>query len=175
MSKTVDGHVILEGSGDWGFEVIIDGDDLVMRNVKATSFGTDDPDDGGIAASNFLTQTYGPRVPVFSLPMAIAHVPYMAGCPIPDVRPGHSWGNPRMLEQGTWSQMNWCKIRVYSHTTKKECTGPVCELGPAKDTHNPRAVDCSTAAVRALGYEGDVNNFEDTVDVRIFGGAKYVK
>src|SRR5262245_32429214 len=48
---------IIEGTEGWNFKVFVDGEDLVVENVRATCFGgADDPQDSGETASGVSTK-----------------------------------------------------------------------------------------------------------------------
>lgn len=52
MFRDAQGTWVLSGDGSYKFRAVIDGRDLVVRDVKATWFGgDDDPDDDGFTAS----------------------------------------------------------------------------------------------------------------------------
>ena len=165
MSIIKNGKEYLQGDGTWGFEVMVDGDDLVMNNVTATCWGTDDPDDSGVAASGINTQKFGPLYPMCALPMAIGKV--CVGSPLPDIRPNRHWGNH------VTNIAEFLEVQVESVSGNEGTTTFCVDIGPSKNTKDPRAIDLSVKAIRNLGYNGVANDFQAKVNVRIINGNKH--
>lgn len=151
MSRTLRG----DGSFPWTAEVV--GDDIVIRNARATCFGgSDDPQDSGETASGIHTKDH-PELAACSLPMDYngAHAPTrraLSGSPIPRV---------------PW------KTQVRVTHGDKVLTVPVIDLGPAKNTGN--ALDLTIAAARFFDPHATARNFEMRCEVCIIGGVKYLK
>jgi len=153
MFKNADGKVVLQGDGSYGWGAIVDGDDLVVRNVRATWFGGDsDPLDNGETASGVNTKGH-PNLDGCALPMTGMHVPNTEGSPLPKV---------------PWKTI----VRVYNRDNHKVMEIPVIDLGPAKPPHAHAALDLTIHAFKALG--GSLNVGELHVDYRVIGGATYL-
>lgn len=137
----------LHGDGTWGFAVLVDGNDLVVRNAKTTWFGgANDPQDNGETASGISTKKR-PEVMGCAIPMSFGPC---KGSPLPRV----PWGT---------------KVEVKHLASGKTITVPVIDLGPARSTGN--ALDLTPAAFKHFAPLA-VGKF--TVDYRIPGGAKYL-
>lgn len=146
--------IILRGDGTWAFTAELDGDDIVVRNVRATCFGgTNDPQDSGDTASGISTkppETLGVALPMF---YNGSHGPTreaLRGTPLPRV----PWFTNVAVTSGG-----------------KTHTFPVIDLGPARHTKN--ALDLSVAAARKFKPDATATNFAMTCSYRILGGAKY--
>lgn len=148
--------VVLKGDGTWPWTAEIDGEDIVVRNARATCFGgSNDPQDSGETASGISTKG-NPSLMACSLPMNYQgpHAPTkraLAGSPLPIV---------------PWKTI----VRVTSGGTSIDV--PVIDLGPAKYTGNP--IDLTIAAARQFNPTASATNFSMRCDFRILGGAKYV-
>jgi hypothetical protein len=148
----------LVGDGTWAgvLRVFVDGDDLVVQNVKATCWGSDDdPMDNGVSASGLNTRDH-PEYLGISLPMRVptqssALKKAIGGSPIPKL----PWHTP---------------VKVYSHSTGKIVYGSLIDIGPAK--WSGHGIDLMNSVVKALGLNVDDGVF--AVDFRIIGGAKYI-
>ncbi len=138
---------VLKGNGTWGFVVLVDGNDLVVRGAKATWFGgADDPQDNGETASGISTKKR-PDVMGCALPMNFGPC---KGSPLPRV----PWGT---------------KVEVKHVTSGKMITVPVIDLGPARGTGN--ALDLTPAAFKQFA---SLDAGKIAVDYRIPNGAKYL-
>ncbi|XHR30401.1 MAG: septal ring lytic transglycosylase RlpA family protein [Chthoniobacteraceae bacterium] len=138
---------VLKGNGTWGFVVLVDGNDLVVRGAKATWFGgANDPQDNGETASGVSTKKR----------------PYILGCALP-MNFGPCNGSP--IPRVPWGT----KVEVNHLASGKTITVPVIDLGPARGTGN--AIDLTPAAFKQFASlaEGKI-----MVDYRIPGGAKYL-
>lgn len=147
-------RALLEGDGSYGFSVIVDGDDLVVRGARATWFGGDfDPLDPGTTASGVVTKGH-PDCMGCALPMDVGpRCPNTQGSPIP--------------------RLPWkTEVRVYNPKTHKTIVVPLIDIGPAKPPHAHAQIDLTIAAFEALGVNH--HHGEQTVDYRIFEGAKYL-
>ena len=110
----------LKGDGTWSFVALVDGDDLVVRNAKATWFGgANDPQDDGETASGVNTEIQGCAIPMNFGPCI--------GSPLPRV----PWGT---------------RVEVTYLATGMTITVPVIDLGPAHSTGN--ALDLTVAAFK---------------------------
>lgn len=146
----------LAGGDGWAFTAEIDGDDIVVRNVRATCFGGDsDPEDSGETASGVRTKGN----------------PGLLGCALPRRYIG---GNAALRAALGDSPIPssipfFTKVRVTANGKTIEV--PFIDLGPAKRTGN--AIDLTVAAATLLDNRASATSFEATVDYRILGTAKY--
>lgn len=136
----------------WKFSTIIDGEDLVMRNVYVTAFGgTNDVMDSGETASG-LSTAKNPNFMGAALPMRRDASRHLRNSPVPKVP--------------------WRTKVIFSDPM----TGTVAETelideGPANWTGN--GADMTIAAARMFQRRATANNFKMKLNVRIVGGAKY--
>lgn len=140
------GRVVLEGGGNYGFAVAIEGIDLVSDRASATFFGgDDDPDDDGETASGVMTKG-NPGVMGCALPMSFEAA--CAGTPIPRL-PWHT------------------QLEVTNIHTGAKCTVGLIDVGPAAPPHAKGDIDLTIAASKVLngGHEDNL-----TVSWRISGG-----
>lgn len=158
---------ILTGDGSFPWTVEIVGDDIVVRNAKATWFGgSNDPQDSGETASGCGTRGR-PDLLAASLPMDYrgSHRPTrqaLMGSPIPMMPFGlDNDCNPR--KDGAWVEVTFLK-------TGAKITIPVIDLGPAKTTGN--ALDLSVAAFKQFA---PIVTGKIICDYRIIGAARYAK
>lgn len=159
------GNRILTGDGSFPWTAEIDGDDIVIRNARATCFGgSDDPQDDGSTASGISTKA-NPELQACSLPMNYTGPDgptrrALIGSPIP------------MLP---WKTMVRVTPNAFQHPgtddTPSYIDVPVIDLGPARDTGN--AVDLTIAAARCFIPSATASDFELRCEVRILGGARY--
>lgn len=148
------GQRVLQGDGSYGFEAIIDGKDIVVKNVRATWFGGDnDPSDNGETASGINTKGH-PNLDGCALPMSGFKVAKTEGSPLPKI---------------PWKTI----VKVYNHANGNIIQIPVIDLGPAKPPYAHAALDLTIHAFKLLG--GSISEGELKVDYRIIGAAKYVK
>lgn len=140
------------GDGHWGFSAEVDGDDLVVRNVRATWFGgDDDPNDDGQTASGVNTKDNALCMGV-ALPMNGYNSHICQGSP---------------LIKFPWNT----RVKVYNHGTGAVAYLPLIDIGPSKRTDGAEqgAIDLTQAAMKSLcgGHlQGEIR-----VDYRIVGGA----
>lgn len=151
---------LLTGDGSWPWRAFIDGEDVVVTNARATCFGgADDPQDSGETASGISTKAH-PDLAACSLPMDgrmfhglnAAEHGALDGSPIPRV---------------PWETM----VRVTHGGQSFDF--PVIDLGPAKKVGN--AIDLTKAAARKFDPKATTTNFAMICDIRILGGAQFVK
>jgi hypothetical protein len=157
---------ILRGDGTWPFTAQLDGDDIVLRGVKATCFGgAHDPQDDGGTASGINTKKH-PDIQAVSLPMDGRQFTglnrheraALNGSPIPRM----PWHTP-------------VEITIRGETV--HFVQGVIDLGPGKQAtrpgDRPHAVDLTEGAARLFDPHATSTNFEAVADVRIIGAAKY--
>lgn len=144
------GNRILKGDGTWPWTAEVDGDDIVVRNAKATWFGgASDPEDNGETASGVSTKG-NPKILGCALPMdGFKAVKSTKGSPIP--------------------RLPWKMLVEVSHNGST-LSVPVIDIGPSKYTGHP--LDLTVEAFRQLG--GNLKQGVIIVDFRIKGGAKYL-
>lgn len=155
-------------AGDrWGWlRVQVEGDDLVVRHVRATNFGHEaDDQDNGEGCRGWPTAKR-PNVPVVALPFRIAQHRQFKDSPVPNL-PVKSPSASGVI------------VRVFCPTTGKQVDAELADLGPSlyigpvwKRRYLYTAIDLSEATVRALRLT--LAQGEYTVDFRIVGGAKYL-
>jgi hypothetical protein len=149
---------VLVGDGSYlsvGLRVLVDGDDLLVKNVRATWFGGgNDPDDSGLTASGVATRGR-PNLMGCSLPMDLG--------PGAKQNPCHGSPIPRI----PW----FTRVRVYSYVNQRVLTVPLIDIGPSRPPIAHAPIDLTQAAYRALAgsLEKDLR-----VDFRIIGGSKYL-
>lgn len=142
-----------------GITVHIDGEDLLLKNVRVTCFGgTDDPQDSGDTASGVSTKN--PATLGCALPRNYTgpHGPTrraLQGSPIPEKLP---WKTP---------------VAFTDLKTGKTLTVPLIDLGPNLET-TTNAGDLTVAAAKQFNPHATARNFEMMADIRIIGGAKYL-
>jgi hypothetical protein len=145
---------ILRGDGSFDFVARIDGDDLVVENVKCTYFGgADDPMDNGSTASG-LSTIENPNILGCALPMDKAGSPKTDGSPIP------------------FLEYRKTQVVVKNLANSKVTTVPLIDLGPSKFAKSPAAIDLTKAAFTALGADLRVGLIR--VDYRVLGAAKVI-
>src|SRR5262249_41636109 len=148
MIRDEQGRPVLSGDGSYGFQVTVDGDDLVVRDVSATWFGGDsDPQDSGETASGVFTKGH-PDLMGCALPMDLGdRSPSTQGSPIPKL----PWGMKRLSNGSQVLVPGGTIVRVFSHSTQEVVEIPLIDLGPAKPPAAHAAIDLSVAAFKALG------------------------
>ena len=159
---------VLTGDGTWPFSAIVDGDDLLIRDVVITCFGGDaDPQDDGTTASGINTKG-NPAIAAVSVAMdgrqfkglTAAEHRALDGCPIPRL-PYHT-----LVE-----------IEVGDKIIRP--SAGIIDLGPGKQATTkpgePHGADLTIAAARQLDITASAVDFEARGNVRILGGAKYVQ
>ena len=141
-----------EGDGSFGFVAVVDGDDLVITDVRATWFGGDsDPNDSGDTASGISTKNN----------------PDILGCSLP-----MSTIEPRACAGSPFRKLKWkTEIHVFNAVTNQVVTCQLIDVGPAKrkDGAKQGAIDLTPAAMKAI-WNGVMHD-EATVNFRIIGGA----
>ena len=143
---------ILRGDGSFSFFAQIDGDDLVVENVKCTHFGgADDPMDDGRTASGLNTKD-DPNILGCALPMDKAGTPKTDGSPIPFLKYKET------------------HVVVKNRANSKTMKVPLIDLGPSKFANSRAAIDLTKAAFTALGAGLSAGVIR--VDYRVLGGAK---
>lgn len=146
---------ILRSPG-FGFQVEVDGNDLVVRDTRATCFGgSNDPQDSGETASGISTKD-NPGIKACSLPMNYtgSHRPTrdaLFGSPLP--------------------RLPW-KTKVHVTCEGHTYILPVIDLGPAKYTGN--GIDLTVAAAMDIDPAATARNFSRRVTYRIPGGAAFL-
>jgi len=141
----------LHGDGTWNFTPVVEGQDIVVRNVKATRWGgADDAQDSGMTASGFSTRNH-PHFLGVALPMRRGSFAATAGSPIPPL---------------PWNTA----VKVYSLKTGKIAYGQLIDIGPAKSAG--KAIDLTNALVEALDLDLDAGVYD--VSYRIIGGAGHI-
>jgi 3D (Asp-Asp-Asp) domain-containing protein len=147
---------ILRGDGTWPWYAQVDGDDIIVQDVRATCFGgSADPQDSGQTASGISTKA-NPKLAACALPRAYtgnspALIAALGGSPIPASVP--------------------FKSRVQVTCGDVTFIVPFIDLGPGKRTGN--AIDLTPAAARMINSKANARNFSATVSYRILGAAKY--
>lgn len=160
--------MVLKGDGTWPFTARVDGDDIVVENVKATCFGgSSDPQDNGDTASGMSTKT-NPLIQAVSLPM--------------DGRqfPGMSAAEHRALDGSPIPRLPWhTMVEVTANGKLIRPNQGVIDLGPGKQATRPgslaHAIDLTVAAARLIDPKASATNFSAVVSYRIIDGAKYIK
>jgi 3D (Asp-Asp-Asp) domain-containing protein len=145
----------LLGDGTWPWPAYVEGDDIVVENVRATCFGgSSDPQDNGDTASGISTKAN----------------PALAACALPMRYAGRNAKLRAALGGSPIPKMPWqTKVAItYAGIT---ITVPVIDLGPAKRTGN--AIDLTIAAARRFNPKATARNFAARVSYRILGGAKF--
>ena len=143
---------LLRGDGRYGFTARVEGDDLVVRGVRATWFGgAHDPQDNGQTASGVSTRLH-PDLQGCALPMNGYRL--TRGSPLPDL--------PWMTTQ----------VQITHAANGRKATVPLIDLGPAAPPHAHAAIDLTVAAFRQLGGDPEVGSI--TVDFRILNAARHL-
>lgn len=166
------GQRVIHGGPDWKFFVSVDGDDLLLTNVRATCFGgSGDRMDGGGTASGYSTRGH-PNLVALSLPMEDhnlydhEHGYVLRDSPIPRM--------PFGLTADGFDKPDGCHCDIeFIESGVKVQNVQVIELGPADWTGN--AADCTIALARKANPNATANDFEARVNVRIKNAAKYLK
>ena len=158
MYQNDDDQWVLEGGPEWKSVypngVIIDGEDLVARNVRMTWFaGGRDPTDNNRGAYGDSTRD-----------------PDLVGVSLPNAR-SKACGSPP-LPRFTADQAHAVRVRVYSHHTKQSHEARLVDIGPAAPPRAFAGIDGTIGLWTALGCNYKVG--ETIVDFRVIGGAKYL-
>src|SRR5512143_417948 len=114
LESEVDMEQTLRGDGSFGFVAVIQNDDILVDNVRATWFGgPNDPGDNGQTASGIRTDT-NPIPQGCALPMDGFNHPATDGSPL-----------PRMAWKTT-------RVEVTNLANGRGATVPLIDLGPSK-------------------------------------------
>lgn len=135
----------------------IDGDDLVVRNVRCTCFGgTNDPQDSGDTASGISTKD-----------------PKVLGVALPRRYTGKNRAVLKALKDGIIpSKLPFLlPVQVTDLKTRRTESGPFIDIGPA--THTGNYIDLTVALAKKFNPKATATNFEMMCDFRVIGGAKY--
>lgn len=136
----------------------IEGNDLVVRNVRATCFGgTNDPQDSGETASGISTK------PSWTI-----------GVALPRKYTGSDKATRDALEDGIIPSsvpFTIC-VEVTDRETGRKWVGAFIDLGPATWTGN--YIDLTVAMAKKFNPNASATNFSMMCDYRILGGAEYV-
>jgi hypothetical protein len=129
--------------------VVVVGDDLVVRNTKATFFGgpTDHSSNGTTASGININEN--PQLRGCALPLPRSNL--VPGTPFPNLP----------------FQTN---VRVKNHATQTELTIPLIDVGPAASTG--KGLDLTEAAFNGLGAASSLGVID--VDFTVVGGARFV-
>lgn len=148
-----------------GWDLIVDGNHLVIEGARATAFGgAADPQDDGSTASGYPTHGH-PSLLGVALPMRGYGVASLRNSPIPKMPFGiHS--------NGTSNPDGAFVILEDPDTGVKSPALPVIDLGPSLYTGH--AVDLTVAAARLFRPLASATNFYAKLDVTILNGAKYL-
>lgn len=137
----------------------IDGDDVVVEDVKATWFGgDDDPQDSGYTASGVVTrgkpELMGCALPVIAVVMGVRYYP-TADSPLA-VIPRIPWFIP-----------------VEVTRDGRKVTVELIDNGPNVKKYPNNAIDLTKAAFTQLG--GDIDEGSMIVSFRVKGAAKFFR
>lgn len=146
----------------WGVETF--GDDIVLKNVWATAFGTDDPEDNGMTASG-LNLNKHPNFRGVALPMRVGSIRSLRHSPLPFLPYGVS-PTGRYKPEGTFVIIEDEKSKTITNAA------PLIDIGPSLWTGV--AVDLTVALARNLDSTATATNFKRRVTVKILDGAKYL-
>lgn len=136
----------------------IDGDDLVVRNVRGTCFGgTADHQDNGDTASGVSTRTPG-----------------VLGVALPRRYTGANHALQKALGEGIIPPglPFLLPVEVTDLATGKTHSAPFIDIGPA--THTGNYIDLTPAFARQFDPHATATRFEIRCDYRVKGGAKFV-
>lgn len=140
----------------FAFQVLVIGDDLVVKNTRCTCFGgTNDPQDNGETASGISTKD-----------------PHVRGCALPRNYTGPHVATRRALEGSPIPERLPFRTPVEVTIDGKSIVVPFIDLGPARQTSN--GLDLTIAAAREFNPHASATNFAARCDYRIIGGAKYL-
>ncbi len=169
LHNSIESANVLKGTkGDFKVEVI--GNDLWVRNVRATCFGgSGDSMDSGETASGYSTKGH-PDLQAVSLPMdysgpSAATRNALSGSAIP-MMPFGLTADGRQNLDGAWVQVFFAN--------GKDATGPCIDLGPNIDRFPKNAIDLTIAMARLADPHATANNFEAVVTYRIINGARFL-
>jgi len=153
----------------WTPEVV--GDDLWVRNVKATCFGgSGDAMDSGDTASDVSTRKH-PNIRAVSLPMRYAGPDHatraaLGGSPLPMMHLG-------LHPDGT-ENPDGAHVELFKLDGTSLGVFPCIDLGPNIARFPDNAIDLTLALARVLDPNATANNFEARVTYRLIHGAKHL-
>lgn len=134
----------------WNFTVLVDGDDLVVSNVRATAFGGyDDAGDNGETASGMPTK----------------HLPEPFGCALP-ILPGESATSNSPFPLLPWGTV----VQVTCGDVVFFC--PLIDNGPARSSGN--AIDFCVRCAKFIDPKATANDFEAWLSYRVLKGATFL-
>lgn len=136
----------------------IDGDDLVVRNVRSTCFGgTSDPQDSGDTASGISTKD-----------------PDIRGVALPRRYTGHNGPLLKALGDGLIPARVpfGLPVEITDLATGHQEWAPFLDIGPASHTGN--FLDVTEAVAKLFDSAATSRNFEMQCTYRVVGGAKYL-
>ena len=148
------------GAHGYKFSTYIDGDDLCADDVMATAFGyIGDGQDNGLTASGLDLHK---------------HLDFL-GCALPMPSCRFCKGAPFPPHNGKSGSMAWLTtyVVVKSRKTGKIVTLKLCDYGPGNGHPNPAAIDLTGAAALIIDTIKP-SHFEEQVDIRILGAAKWM-
>lgn len=152
-------------SDRWKWLVVnVEGDDLVVRHVRGTCFGSGDKLDNGVGSAGWPV---GKRtdVPVVALPYRVAGHAQFKDSPIPAGMPVKT------------KDRDGITVRVFCPGTGKWVDAQLADLGPSltyRGKYLFKGIDLSKATCDGLGVKYDPDDGEYIVDFRIVGGARYL-
>ena len=121
VASTLSDPAVLHGDGSYGFTAHIEGDDLVVRGVRATWFGgAHDPQDSGETASGLSTRLH----------------PELLGCALP-------MNGFRVTRGSPLPRLPWMTtvVEVTRPGNGRKVRVPLIDLGPAAPPHAHAAID----------------------------------
>lgn len=139
------------------FKVIVDGKDLVVRDVRCTCFGgVSDPQDNGNTASGVSTKD-----------------PAVLGVALPRRYEGSHHALRRALGDSPLpkSLPFLLPVEITERATGRTFTAPFIDLGPDLNTGN--GLDVTVAVAKHFNPKASATNFEMRCDYRILGGAEF--
>lgn len=131
------------------------GGDITFITVATCFGGPEDTADNGLGAWEFPYRAYADTLPYCALPTR-GSVPSLDDSPIPATLP------------------HYYPVKVYYPPTGKFVWCTFVDVGPKGGLPSGAGIDLGPAAVKALGYTGDPNNFSGTVRVRIPNAAHFI-
>lgn len=158
------GYIVPDLSGcNLKWQLVVDGDDLVIGNAVATWFGGDyDPQDDGTTASGNNTKRH-PSLIACSLPMRVDSVKNLRNSPLPHM--------PFGMLSGFRDNPHGAHVSVVNRETGKSLERIACiDIGPALYTQH--ALDLTVAAFEALGVPHKAG--VQKIDMRIHGAARFL-
>ena len=149
---------IFVGAHGYKFSTYIDGDDLCADDVMATAFGyIGDGQDNGLTASGLDLHKH---LDFLGCALPLPNCRFCKGAPFP----------PHNSDSMPWLKTD---VVVKRRDTGKIVTVALCDYGPGNGHPNPAAIDLTGAAAMILST-GKPSHFEQRVDIRILGAAKWM-